>query len=79
MSDTKVPILECRIGTSSQDSFQYIEVNDNSWLHSVPWNVMREVRVLHRASDLPIYYRRKWVSEDEAYDLEQDYINKRGF
>jgi len=74
MIEPKVPIYECRVGTEHQDIFEYIP-EPAQWLLNIPWGTISEVRVLHKNSQMPVYFRRRWVSEDEAFKLQEDVMN----
>jgi len=75
MIDPKVPIYECRVGTEHQDIFEYIH-EPAQWLLNIPWHTVDEVRVMHKNSQMPVYFRRRMVSNDDAFEMEESYRNQ---
>ena len=72
MSDF-VYIYESRHGTDT-NKFEYIN-DPPEWLTGMPWHITEEVRLLHKNSKVPTYFRRRRVSNDEAFQMEEDYLN----
>ena len=72
MSDVRVPIYEVRIGTEINAVWEYIS-EPSEWLTKVPWATTEEIRMLHKNSHLPVYFRRRYVTKEEAYEIEEAY------
>ena len=70
--DDKVAIFESRY----DNEIDWIWIpSPRNYMREIPWNVVEEVSIKFKNAKLRLNIRRRFVTEDEAYEIEEAWYN----